>query len=83
MEGVKLQGSSVWHHCVLEVTARHEGPRKQWRNKGNMKSNMTEHATLLKQQSKENTDRVSPGQKIEQGVLLLQLLRLSCIATLR
>ena len=64
MEGVKLQGSSVWHHCVLEVTAWHEGPRKQWRNKGNMKSNMTEHATLLKQQSKETKDRARCAARV-------------------
>ena len=59
---VKLWWSSIWHHRVLEVTC--EGPCKQW---SNIESNV--HATLLELQ---NRDRVSLGQKIEQGVLLLQ-----------
>ena len=59
---VKLWWSSIWHHCVLEVTC--EGPCKQW---SNIESNV--RATLLELQ---NRDRVSLGQKIEQGVLLLQ-----------
>ena len=46
-----------------------EGPFKQWKRKGNIESNVTEHVILLKQQNK---DRISPGQKIEQSVLLLQ-----------
>ena len=46
-----------------------EGPFKQRRRKGNIESNVTERVILLKQQNK---DRVSPGQKIEQSVLLLQ-----------
>ena len=48
----KVAGSLIWNHRVLEVT--HDGPRKQQRRKGNVETNMTEHAMLLKQQSKES-----------------------------
>ena len=43
-----------------------------------MDSKETERTTLLKQQS--TMKRVTPGQKIEQGVLFVQLLRLSWVA---
>ena len=44
---VKVRELSIWHHRVLEVT--HEETPKQQRRKG-------KRATLLKQQSKTNTD---------------------------
>ena len=65
----KLQASSIWNNHVLKVTR--EGPHKQQRRKGNVETNVTEHTALLKPESKENTDRVSTGQKIEQGMLLV------------
>ena len=71
--------SLVWHQCVLKVT--HKGLCKQRRRKENTESNVTEH--MLKQQSKENTDRVILGQETKQGMLLVHLLRLSCVATPR
>ena len=36
--GLKLRISSVQYHCVLKVT--HKGPRKQWRRKWNIESNV-------------------------------------------
>ena len=52
-----------------------KGCHKQRRRKGSIEPNVTEHAALLKQQTKKNTDWVSPGQKTEYCVLV-QLLRL-------
>ena len=67
----------------LKVTR--EGPQQTMDGKRNIERS-TEHdraCHAAETAEQKNIDRVSPGQTVDQGVLLVQLLRLSCVATPR
>ena len=64
---MKFRESSIWHNRVLEV----HDPRTT-NNGGAWEKKVKSNVTAPKQQSKKNTDWISPGQKRKQGVLLVQ-----------